>query len=275
MADSEWDVLAEDEQQTFIKQYQEELFSGVTSSAGSYPRFTIILGAQGAGKSTLSTSLRNTVVVSPDEVIRRLYKDLGYDLTQNNYDAQTGDFAMRVSYETMNKALALKYDIAYDAMSLSDLGNIFKVVKNFGYDFNIKAVIDDEYTSALNVEERKLQNNEEYIRYKQGKGRYPSGNPLEVSSQDSIISSMRLVDFLLQADKKNIRFEVYEPGKTEPAYVSRNGKNSFADYLENRKLCSAAEHEKRCEKLLRKAKEANNENAFLRLKLLQKEIRNL
>lgn len=244
---------------------------GIMPAEAAKPEFSVLLGAQGAGKSTLAGSLKNTVVISPDDVIKDYYQACGYDLRENNYTPEIGDFAMKTSFSVLDEAVAKRCNIAYDAMSMNDLGNIFGSVKKFGYGFNIKAVLNDEYTSAMNVEERKLKNNADFAAFKQGRATYPGSNPLEVDSQVSILSSMKLIDFLMKADEKKIKFEVYEPNRDEPSYVS-GGRESFCDYLDTVQLPNQESQLKRCDKLIKKAQYKGNEDAFLRLKYLKREM---
>lgn len=195
--------LAEDEQQAFIEDSKKRVLGGLKAS--KRPTFTLVLGAQGVGKSSLTALFENAAVISPDAYVADYYAAVGIDPRDNPYDREIGDFAMRVTQEILTEAVRRKYDIVYDAMSMSDAGRLVGGVKSLGYGVALKAVVNDMYASALNVEERKLRYDEDYTEYARGKGAYPQGNPLEVDSGDSIVRSMEMMDFLEKPTKKALK----------------------------------------------------------------------
>ena len=166
--------LAEDEQQAFIEDSKKRVLGGLKAS--KRPTFTLVLGAQGVGKSSLTALFENAAVISPDAYVADYYAAVGIDPRDNPYDLEIGDFAMRVTQEILTEAVRRKYDIVYDAMSMSDAGRLVGGVKSLGYGVALKAVVNDMYASALNVEERKLRYDEDYTEYARGKGAYPQGN---------------------------------------------------------------------------------------------------
>ena len=261
--------LAEDEQQAFIEDSKKRVLGGLKAS--KRPTFTLVLGAQGVGKSSLTARFENAAVISPDAYVADYYAAVGADPRDNPYDLEIGDFAMRVTQEILTEAVRRKYDIVYDAMSMSDAGRLVGGVKSLGYGVALKAVVNDMYASALNVEERKLRYNEDYTEYARGKGAYPQGNPLEVDSGDSIIRSMEMMDFLEKADKKGVKIEVYRTGEKEPAFVTGQG-GDFAAFAETVAVGDKSGNMERCCKLVRKAINAGKEDAVMRLKRLESEL---
>ena len=55
--------LAEDEQQAFIEDSKKRVLGGLKAS--KRPTFTLVLGAQGVGKSSLTALFENAAVISP------------------------------------------------------------------------------------------------------------------------------------------------------------------------------------------------------------------
>ena len=261
--------LAEDEQQAFIEDSKKRVLDGLKAS--KRPTFTLVLGAQGVGKSSLTTRFENAAVISPDAYVADYYAAVGADPRDNPYDREIGDFAMRVTQEILTEAVRRKYDIVYDAMSMSDAGRLVGGVKSLGYGVALKAVVNDMYASALNVEERKLRYDEDYTNYACRNGAYPHGNPLEVDSGDSIIRSMEMMDFLEKADKKGVKIEVYRTGEKEPAFVTGQG-GDFAAFAETVAVGDKSGNMERCCKLVRKAINAGKEDAVMRLKRLEREL---
>lgn len=262
--------LAEDEQQAFIEDSKKKVLSGLKAS--KRPTFTLVLGAQGAGKSSLTANFENAAVISPDAYVADYYTAVGIDPRDNPYDREIGDFAMKVTQEILIEAARRKYDIVYDAMSMSDASRLVSGVKSLGYSVAMKAVVNDMYTSALNVEERKLKYDEQYTEYARGKSACPQGNPLEVNSGDSIIRAMEMMDFLEKADKKGVKIEVYRTGEKEPAFVTGQGGN-FAAFAKTLAVGNKDSHIERCGRLVKKAMSAGKEDAVMRLKRLERELR--
>lgn len=169
--------LAEDEQQAFIEDSKKRVLGGL--KATNDPTFTLVLGAQGVGKSSLTALFENAAVLSPDAYVADYYAAVGIDPRDNPYDREIGDFAMRVTQEILTEAVRRKYDIVYDAMSMSQTpGRLVGGVKSLGYGVALKAVVNDMYASALNVEERKLRYDEDYTEYARGKGSVSAGEPI-------------------------------------------------------------------------------------------------
>lgn len=261
--------LAEDEQQAFIEDSKKKVLSGLKVS--KRPTFTLVLGAQGVGKSSLTERFENAAVISPDTYVADYFAAVGIDPRDNPYDREIGDFAMKVTRKLLTEAVRRKYDIVYDAMSMSDAGRLVEGMKSLGYDVALKAVVNDMYASALNVEERKLDYDEAYTEYARGNGVYPQGNPLEVDSGDSIIRSMEMMNFLEKADKKGVKIEVYRTGEKEPAFVTGQG-GDFAAFAETVAVGDISGYMERCGKLVRKAMNVGKENAVMRLKRLEREL---
>ena len=261
--------LAEDEQQIFIENSKRKALNGLKPSGK--PTFTLVLGAQGSGKSSLTERFENAAVISPDAYVADYYAAVGIDPRDNPYDHEIGDFAMKVTQAVLTEAVRRKYDIVYDAMSMSDAGRLVGGVKSLGYGVALKAVVNDMYASALNVEERKLKYDENYTAYACGRDAYPGGNPLEVDSNDSIIRSMEMMDFLEKADKKGVKIEVYRTGGKELAFVTGQG-GDFAAFAKEVAAGDKDKHLERCGKLVRKAMNAGKEDAVMRLKRLEREL---
>ena len=54
--------------------------------------FTLVLGAQGVGKSSLTALFENAAVISPDAYVADYYAAVGIDPRDNPYDREIGDF---------------------------------------------------------------------------------------------------------------------------------------------------------------------------------------
>ena len=63
--------LAEDEQQAFIEDSKKRVLGGLKAS--KRPTFTLVLGAQGVGKSSLTARFENAAVISPDAYVADYY----------------------------------------------------------------------------------------------------------------------------------------------------------------------------------------------------------
>ena len=69
--------LAEDEQQAFIEDSKKRVLGGLKAS--KRPTFTLVLGAQGVGKSSLTALFENAAVISPDAYVADYYAAVGID----------------------------------------------------------------------------------------------------------------------------------------------------------------------------------------------------
>ena len=262
--------LAEDEQKAFIDSCMKRDLAGLKPVKN--PTFTLVLGAQGAGKSALTTSFENAVVISPDKYVADYYASIGADPRENLYDGEIGDFAMNVTHKVMTEAVWRKYNVVYDAMSMSDANQLVNGAKSLGYAVAMKVVVNNMYDSALNVEERKLDYDEDYTAYAQGRKGYPQGNPLEVDSNVSVIRSMEMMGFLEKADKKGVKIEVYRTGEKEPAFITGQG-GDFAAFAKEITSRDKKQQLERCGMLVRKAINAGKEDMVMRLKMLERELR--
>ena len=102
--------LAEDEQQIFIENSKRKALNGLKPSGK--PTFTLVLGAQGSGKSSLTERFENAAVISPDAYVADYYAAVGIDPRDNPYDHEIGDFAslaenaVKNAFSGMEDALA-------------------------------------------------------------------------------------------------------------------------------------------------------------------------
>lgn len=261
--------LAEDEQQAFIEKMKQKALR--LKRPAEHPVFIAMVGTQGAGKSTIARQEKNAVLLASDQIIMEYAKWMNIDISGAFYDKELGLFASRVNNEIYKEAVRRRLNIIYDTSVLSNTRKMLEHAPNFGYTTKVKAVLVDEYQGAMNVVERKMKIDDQYRRYSRERphARYPKGNPFPVSPEQSMISSMAVVEFIEEAMQKGIPLEIYEFGKKEPSFRTGEDFESFIDSLQP---VSMAEHLKRCESLARKADDRGREDDFLNLMALKQEM---
>lgn len=260
--------LAEDEQEDFIKSYKSKIFANLKSE--KQPQFVILIGASGVGKSTLAKKHENFAVIGPDNVIADYWEAIGADARGAAYDKEVGTFACKVVNASLKEAALRNYNIVYDASVSKNTKNLMNKFGNeLGYDVQLKAVVGDDLRSQLNVVKRKLNFDQRVNHYRAGKvPDYPSGdNPMQVDMEISARSSLLILDFLNDAEENGLDFEVYEPGKSSPAFDTRKGRQTFEQYLGEyvEKLPDTSVYEEECGKLIKKARQQGNENLEMQL----------
>lgn len=258
--------LAEDEQLAFIEMQKEKAFRGLKPSAN--PEYVVLIGAKGAGKSTLSRNLQNTAIISPDTIISDYIETMGIDGRDNFYDKDISYFSSVVSEQLFKTAMKNKYNIAYDAGLTDSTEKLMNIVESKGYHIKIKAILVDDARTQLNVAKRKLDFDEKLTKHRQGKIDYPSGeNMSQTSMMLSAKSSLDAIDFLQESCILGRDMEVYEYGKNEPAYDSKKNKNSFDDYLSGfiEKLPPQEVYEEECNQLMNKARQQGNAELEMQL----------
>lgn len=260
--------LAEDEQDIFIERIKNRSLRGKKKS--EYPTFTALIGAPGSGKSTFARrNLKNSAIISVDDVLTEYAKTLGIDMRSEFNDQETVRFAGEVCNAVILAAIDKKLDIVYDTANPVNSCKMMEYMEKRGYSVEAKVLLADEYQAALNATERKLDFDEKYMRYKQGMSGHPRGNPLDVSPQCSLNISGGVVQFIEQARKQGITFEIYEFGKDTPSF--RNGDN-FDNFVENAQVVPTEQNIERCEKLVRRAEKSGKEDGVLNLLALKKEM---
>lgn len=258
--------LAEDEQQHFIEMQKAKVFKGLTVSDN--PEYIALIGAKGAGKSTLSRNLKNTAVISPDTIISDYIEMVGIDGRGVSYDKDISQFASVVSNSLFVEAMKNKYNIAYDAGLTDGTEKLMGIIESKGYSVKIKAIIADDARAQLNVAKRKLDFDEKLTKYRQGKIKYPSGeNMSQTSMMLSAKSSLDAIDFLQESYMLGRDMEVYEYGQNKPAFDSKKSKNSFDDYLGEfvERLPSQEVYREECKELIDKAQQQGNEELEMQL----------
>lgn len=258
--------LSEDEQLAFIEMQKVKTFRGLTPA--EKPEYIALIGAKGAGKSTLSRNVENTAVISPDTIIADYIEMMGLDGRGVSYDKDISCFASVVSEQLFTAAMKNKYNIAYDAGLTDGTEKLMNIVESKGYHVKIKAILVDDAKAQLNVAKRKLDFDEKLTEHRQGKSRYPSGeNMSQTSMMLSAKSSLDAIDFLQESYVLGRDLEVYEYGKNEPAYDSKKNKNSFDDYLRSfiEKLPSEETYREECNQLMNKARKQGNAELEMQL----------
>ena len=131
---------------------------------------------------------RMAVVISSDHVIAEYAKTLGIDIREDFCDREVGRFATVVSNEIYKAAVKNKMNIVYDTSVLQNTFKMLEHVPKFGYQTKLKIMLVDEYQAAMNVVERKMDNDDAFSRHRQLREKfgYPSGNPLGVKPASSI-----------------------------------------------------------------------------------------
>lgn len=166
--------LAEDERQVFTERMVAEALKGKTPSES--PTFYALVGAPGSGKSTLASTIDNAVVISSDHVIAEYAKTLGIDIREDFCDREVGRFATVVSNEIYKAAVKNKMNIVYDTSVLQNTFKMLEHVPKFGYQTKLKIMLVDEYQAAMNVVERKMDNDDAFpATAAAGKVRLPFG----------------------------------------------------------------------------------------------------
>lgn len=258
--------MAEDEQLAFIEMQKAKAFKELTPV--EHPEYIVLIGAKGAGKSTLSRNLQNTVVVSPDTIISDYVESTGIDVRGDLCDKEISHFAAVVSEQLFMAAMKNKYNIAYDAGLTDKTEKLMNIVENKGYHIKIKAVLVDDARAQLNVAKRKLAFDKKLTQYRQGKVKYPSGeNMSQTSMMLSAKSSLDAIDFLQESYMLGRDIEIYEHDKKEPTYNSKKKKNSFDDYLSDfiEKLPPQEVYRDECSQLMREAREQGNAELEMQL----------
>ncbi len=261
--------LAEDEQQVFTEQMIAQALEGKTPSQN--PTFYALIGAPGSGKSTLAAQIDNAVVISSDHIIAEYAKTLGIDIREDFCDSEIGRFATKVSNEIYKAAVRQQMDIVYDTSVLQNSVKMLEHVPKFGYTTKLKVMLVDEYQAALNVVERKMNNDEAYGKHRalREKFGYPTGNPLGVKPSVSLNVSAAVMDFVQKAADAGLPMEIYEFGKKEPSFKTGD---DFDRFVENLELAPMEQHLERCEKLKRRADHAGREDDFMQLMALKREM---
>ena len=242
--------LAEDERQVFTERMVAEALKGKTPSES--PTFYALVGAPGSGKSTLASTIDNAVVISSDHVIAEYAKTLGIDIREDFCDREVGRFATVVSNEIYKAAVKNKMNIVYDTSVLQNTFKMLEHVPKFGYQTKLKIMLVDEYQAAMNVVERKMDNDDAFSRHRQLREKfgYPSGNPLGVKPSTSMNVSAAVEEFVMQAVERD----------------------DFDRFIESLELIPMERHLERCEKLKRRADNAGREEDFMQLMALKKEM---
>ena len=261
--------LAEDERQVFTERMVAEALKGKTPSEN--PTFYALVGAPGSGKSTLASTIDNAVVISSDHVIAEYAKTLGIDIREDFCDREVGRFATVVSNEIYKAAVKNKMNIVYDTSVLQNTFKMLEHVPKFGYQTKLKVMLVDEYQAAMNVVERKMDNEDAFSRHRQLREKfgYPSGNPLGVKPSVSMNVSAAVEEFVMQAVERGYPLEIYEFGKKEPSFKTGD---DFDRFIESLELIPMERHLERCEKLKRRADNAGREEDFMQLMALKKEM---
>ncbi len=261
--------LAEDEQQFFTEKMVEEALRGKKASAK--PTFYALIGAPGSGKSTLASSIANAVVISSDHIIAEYAKTMGIDIRDDFYDREISRFATMVSGEIYKAAVKNRMNIVYDTSVLQNTIKMLNRVPKIGYQTKVKVMLVDEYQAAMNVVERKMNNDEAFTRHRQLREKfgYPSGNPLGVRPDTSMNVSAAVEDFIQQAVASGYPMEIYEFGKKKPSFKTGD---DFDKFIESLQLLPMEKHLERCEKLKNRADKAGRQDDVLELLNLKREM---
>lgn len=261
--------LAEDEQQVFTEQMINKALKGKTPSEN--PTFYALIGAPGSGKSTLASTIDNAVVISSDYIIGEYAKTMGIDIREDFHDPEIGRFATKVSNEIYKAAVKNKMNIIYDTSVLQNTVKMLEHTPKFGYQTQVKVMLVDEYQAAMNVVERKMDNDDAFSRHRQLREKfgYPTGNPLGVKPSVSMNVSAAVENFIQRAVERGYPLEIYEFGKKEPSFKTGD---DFDKFIENLELIPMDKHLERCEKLKRRANNAGREEDFMQLMALKKEM---
>ncbi len=224
--------LSQTEQRDFVEFCKRKALSGKT--AVEEPRFVSLLGAKGAGKTTLGRRLENTVLISADDVICDYFRRLNVDARNYAYDREESRFFTETINEIFVAAIRGRRNIAYDTGLTDNTEELIRRMKQKNYHTEIKAVLVDDIVAQLNVAERKLNFDRRFSDYQKGLGPYPEEmNPTAVGLKLAAKSATDTAEFLMTTDEP---FEVFEYGSDRPAYDSRTAREPFADYLE--KFCA-------------------------------------
>ncbi len=261
--------LAEDEQQIFIERMTAKALKGKTPSEN--PTFYALIGAPGSGKSTLASTIDNAVVISTDYIIGEYAKTMGIDIREDFYDREISRFATKVSGEIYKAAVKNRMNIIYDTSVLQNTVKMLERVPDAGYQTKVKVMLVDEYQAAMNVVERKMDNDDAFSRHRQLREKfgYPTGNPLGVKPSVSMNVSAAVENFIQQAVERGYPLEIYEFGKKEPSFKTGD---DFDKFIENLELTPMDKHLERCEKLKRRANNAGREDDILELLNLKREM---
>ena len=164
-----------------------------------------------------------------------------------------------------------KMNIVYDTSVLQNTFKMLEHVPKFGYQTKLKIMLVDEYQAAMNVVERKMDNDDAFSRHRQLREKfgYPSGNPLGVKPSTSMNVSAAVEEFVMQAVERGYPLEIYEFGKKEPSFKTGD---DFDRFIESLELIPMERHLERCEKLKRRADNAGREEDFMQLMALKKEM---
>lgn len=265
--------LAADEQKAFIETYKEKVLTGKTRV--EKPKFTCLLGAKGSGKTTLGRKLENTVLVSTDDIIADYFKTMGYDPREYQYDNEERKFFSKVANDVFMGAIHKGYHVAFDTGLTDNTEKMIAIMESKGYQTEIKAILSDDILVQLNVAERKLNFDNNFALYKEGQAPYPDGqNPTQVDLNLASKSAMDVVDFLQDLYKSGGDFEVYEYAKEEPAYDTRQSKQSFEDYLYGycNRLPNETSYKERISRLQKEADKQGNEGIAMSLCALKNKI---
>ena len=208
---------------------------------------------------------------SSDHVIAEYAKTLGIDIREDFCDREVGRFATVVSNEIYKAAVKNKMNIVYDTSVLQNTFKMLEHVPKFGYQTKLKIMLVDEYQAAMNVVERKMDNDDAFSRHRQLREKfgYPSGNPLGVKPSTSMNVSAAVEEFVMQAVERGYPLEIYEFGKKEPSFKTGD---DFDRFIESLELIPMERHLERCEKLKRRADNAGREEDFMQLMALKKEM---
>ncbi len=262
--------LAEDECQIFIENMTEKAFTGKTPV--EKPVYTALIGAPGTGKSHLARKIKNSVVISSDNIIAEYMKTVGIDPRDCEVDEEISRFATMVNNHIVKKAVRERYNITYGTSALLNSLNMGTRLKKYGYKAEFKIMLVDEYQAAMNVVERKLDFDDEYTKYTYNRidgAKYPKGNPLEVMPLVSENVSAAVCEFIPKAVEDGLNVEIYEFGKDKPSFKTGD---DFDKFMENIELIPMEQHIERCKKLRNRADMMGKEDYFLQLKMLEKNM---
>ena len=123
--------LAEDECQIFIENMTEKAFAGKTPV--EEPVYTALIGAPGSGKSNLARKIKNSVVISSDNIITEYINTVGIDPRDYNGDEEVSRFATIVNNHIAKKAVREGYNLTYDTSALLNSLNMGTYLKKYGY----------------------------------------------------------------------------------------------------------------------------------------------
>lgn len=244
------------EQKQFIEDYKRKVVCGKTSV--EQPEFVYFIGAKGSGKTTLARKLENTVLISADDVIADYIKVSGEDGRNFVYGQEERNFFAVVANEVFKEAIRNKYNIAYDTGLTDSTEKMIEIMQSKGYRTRISAVITDGVAAQLSVAERKLKYDHDFEDFKEKGADFPEGqNPTLVDLGLAAKSALDVICFLHDCKED---FEVFEIGKDQPVFSSKDRKITFDEYVDD--FCSRIPSDdvylRRLNRLSKQAEKQNN-----------------